>query len=309
MIRVIQHILVLSLLLNTNWVKGQPKDDNIMLKYRDLVSPFKINTILGLPGDTVELEVLFNKGEPYKLAKANPEVLHQDNKWLFIMPADPGVYQTQLVNQEVQDTVTINYISLIPAEMSESGKLQGYRIGNYPPSQKEAYQPPRGFVKVTEENKNLYISPRFQLKQFVCKQSADYPKMVVLQELLLLKLELIIDYLRQKDLNVRRLTVLSGYRTPYYNKSIGNVKFSRHQYGDASDIFVDNNNDHIIDDLNNDKQHDVKDARIMYHAINDMMEEQYYSPFAGGMGIYQANSRRTAFVHVDVRGYRARWGL
>jgi uncharacterized protein YcbK (DUF882 family) len=29
----------------------------------------------------------------------------------------------------------------------------------------------------------------------------------------------------------------------------------------------------------------------------------------GGVGVYRATSSHGAFAHVDVRGYRARWGL
>ena len=31
--------------------------------------------------------------------------------------------------------------------------------------------------------------------------------------------------------------IMSGYRTPYYNGAIGNVRYSRHVWGGAADIF------------------------------------------------------------------------
>ena len=101
---------------------------------------------------------------------------------------------------------------------------------------------------------------------------------------------------------------MSGYRTPYYNRSIGNVRFSRHLWGDAADIYIDNNHDQLMDDLNRDGTSDRKDAKILFELINNMSNHSWYQPFIGGLGLYGRNSYRTAFVHVDVRGYRARWG-
>jgi hypothetical protein len=55
---------------------------------------------------------------------------------------------------------------------------------------------------------------------------------------------------------VKRVQVMSGFRTPRYNKSGGNTggraNLSRHMYGDASDIFVDNDGNGTMDDLNRD---------------------------------------------------------
>jgi hypothetical protein len=39
-----------------------------------------------------------------------------------------------------------------------------------------------------------------------------------------------------------------------------------------------------------------------------LSEKSWYQPFEGGLGLYQANRAHGPFVHVDVRGYPARWG-
>ena len=45
---------------------------------------------------------------------------------------------------------------------------------------------------------------------------------------------------------------MSGYRTPHYNKAIGNGQFSRHVWGGAADVFVDEDGNGVMDDLNRD---------------------------------------------------------
>jgi len=37
-------------------------------------------------------------------------------------------------------------------------------------------------------------------------------------------------------------------------------------------------------------------------------QKSWYQPFEGGLGLYKANAAPGPFVHVDVRGYPARWG-
>ncbi len=100
---------------------------------------------------------------------------------------------------------------------------------------------------------------------------------------------------------------MSAYRTPYYNKSIGNVKFSRHVYGDAIDLYVDDNHDGIMDDLNKDGKINIKDARVIAKVVEKIEQDPHYKEFIGGLGVYNKNSRHTYFVHVDTRGYAARW--
>ena len=52
---------------------------------------------------------------------------------------------------------------------------------------------------------------------------------------------------------------MSGYRTPFYNRSIGNqTRFSRHVYGDAADIYADDDGDGKMDDLDGDGHHPAR---------------------------------------------------
>jgi hypothetical protein len=206
----------------------------------------------------------------------------------------------------------LNVFVMVPADNVKGEYLGEYRIGKYP---KEAYKgldiytPPRGFVKVTQGNSRTLISPHFRLSQFVCKQEGGFPKYVVLREELLLKLELILTRANEAGIHCSTFTVMSGYRTPFYNRSIGNVKYSRHLWGGAADIFVDENpRDDLMDDLNGDGVINWRDAAVIYDIIDGLYGKRVYEPYIGGLARYRKTASHGPFVHVDVRGFRARWG-
>jgi len=108
---------------------------------------------------------------------------------------------------------------------------------------------------------------------------------------------------------VRHVAVMSGFRTPQYNAAGGNTsgraELSRHMYGDASDVFVDNDGDGRMDDLNHDGRVDMQDAEVSLQAGERV--EQKYPSLIGGVGAYSASAGHGPFTHIDVRGYRARW--
>ena len=136
---------------------------------------------------------------------------------------------------------------MVPFEDVRDGRLNGYRIGTYP-----AKTQPLGFVEVTADTMRTKLSPHFELRQFLCKQPGGFPKYVVLSEPLILKLERISRRSIDAGHDVDTLTVMSGYRTPFYNESIGNVRDSQHTAGTAADIFVDETSDGRMDDLDRD---------------------------------------------------------
>jgi hypothetical protein len=81
---------------------------------------------------------------------------------------------------------------------------------------------------------------------------------------------------------------------------------SRHQYGDAADVFVDNDGNGRMDDLNRDGRVDARDTQLVIDAAERV--ERAHPDLLGGAGRYRATRAHGPFVHIDVRGYRARWG-
>jgi uncharacterized protein YcbK (DUF882 family) len=173
-----------------------------------------------------------------------------------------------------------------------------------------AYRNPDGFIEVTPENQSTQVSEHFRLRDFLTHdQAAVWPKYLVLRSELVDKLELVIEELRRSGVPVRRVTVMSGFRTPQYNGPGGDGRsgLSRHMYGDAADVFVDDDGDGNMDDLNRDGRIDHRDARVILDAAERV--ERAHPELAGGVGVYRGNGAHGPFAHVDVRGWRARWGI
>ena len=224
---------------------------------------------------------------------------------------EPGVYA-------VDDTVArrpFSLITLLPFTAKSKGRVGSYLVGSWPSERRAtrspAYVNPAGFIKVTPENQNTPVSEHFRLRDFLTKDQHNvWPKYLVLREPLVDKLELIIQDLAKRGIKVQRMTVMSGFRTPQYNErgvgSGGRASDSRHQYGDAADVFVDNDGNGRMDDLNRDGRVDHRDAQVILDAAERI--ERTYPTLVGGGGLYRATRAHGPFAHIDVRGSRARWG-
>lgn len=208
----------------------------------------------------------------------------------------------------------VSLISLLPFTEKRNGRVGEYHIGRFPEEKgrllSAAYENPDGFIKVTLDNKDTPVSEHFRLADFLTHDQREvWPKYLVLREALIDKLELIIVELQRRGVDAHRLRVTSGFRSPQYNdkrvRRGGPARDSRHQFGDAADIIVDDNGDGMLDDLNHDGRVDSKDMLVMADAAESV--ERQYPELVGGLGTYRAKRRQTPFIHVDVRGTRARW--
>ena len=228
-------------------------------------------------------------------------------------PTRPGIYSLQSLAQAGYGA--LRWIVMTPFSAKVNGRIGSYRIGNFPFEHSDpsnpAYANPRGFIEVTPDNRSTKVSEHFSLGQFLTKNQQEvWPKYLVLQPRLLDKLELTIAELKREGHPVNGLFVMSGFRTPDYNEAGvgagGRSEVSRHQYGDAADVYPDDRGRGRMDDLNRDGRVDLADARILAHAAE--MVELSHPELVGGIGIYPATSAHGPFVHIDARGKRARWG-
>lgn len=221
-------------------------------------------------------------------------------------------------NLAVSDSISGRQLSLFtlrPFADKVNGRVGDYHIGRFPAERRTprsaAYENPDGFIEVTFENKDTPVSEHFRLVDFLTHDQKDvWPKYLVLREPLVDKLELVLVELQRRGIKAERLAVMSGFRSPQYNQKgvgfRGRAKDSRHQFGDAADILVDNNRDGRLDDLNHDGRVNSKDVRILVAAVEAV--ERDYPELVGGLGLYRATRAHGPFIHVDVRGARARWG-
>jgi uncharacterized protein YcbK (DUF882 family) len=227
----------------------------------------------------------------------------------------PGMWNVMLrMRDAVRPASDVNVITLVPLSRKQGGRIGSYRIGNWPNEQGGAtnpiYRPPAGMIEVTPQNRDTWLSEHIQLKDFITKgQENVWPKYVVVQPRILDKVELVIQELETMGHPVENIFAVSGFRTPAYNAGGGNTsgrgKLSRHMYGDAMDIAVDNDNNSIMDDLNGDGRINLSDARVIGEAV-DRVEKKYPS-LVGGMHYYPPTGGHQGMVHIDTRGFRARW--
>ncbi|MEO0180915.1 MAG: D-Ala-D-Ala carboxypeptidase family metallohydrolase [candidate division WOR-3 bacterium] len=279
-----------------------------------------IKPIFVLPGETVwlpdisEAEVFPEDFTPskfqyiYKDYLPNYEI--KKGRIAYRAPEDPGYKRIPFM----AGTDTALVITMLPYDSLKEGKIGGYIIGEYPDPYKgakgevairpSAYAPPKGFIVITPETETLHLSEHFTLGDFGRKwETGVYPRYIVLDPRVPLMLEALMDSLESMGLP-NNIKILSGYRSPLTNRKRGRKKWSRHQYGDAVDIFVDGNDDGRMDDLNRDGKINRNDAlflaEIAEKVIHDMGTE-------GGIGWYRGRRQGTPFIHVDLRGFYARW--
>jgi hypothetical protein len=233
----------------------------------------------------------------------------------FVAPQHPGIWSLALkVGSAIKPLADFSVITLRPATEERSGRLGLYYIGNWPAARKGqrgvSYDPPTGFIEVTQQNQNTQLSEHFKLKDFLPHDQQNvWPKYIVVDLKMIDKDELVLADLKEHGINPAGVRVLSGFRTPQYNAGGGDPRgraaLSRHMYGDANDIFIDNDGNGQMDDLNHDGRVNIADAKVIQDAVNRV--ERAHPSLIGGCGIYSGTSAHGPFTHIDTRGYSARW--
>ena len=233
-----------------------------------------------------------------------------------------GIWKVAVaVGNAIKPITEFSVISIHPRSEKQNGRVGLYYIGNWPgesggrvsaPKAAPAtrYQPPSGFIEVTPENADTKVSEHFKLRDFLTHDQPNvWPKYLVLELRNVDKLELVLSDLASHGVDVSGVKVMSGFRTPQYNKGggdpTGRAGLSRHMYGDAADIYIDSNKDGVMDDLNHDGKITIADSRVVQQAVDRV--EAAHPELVGGAGVYPAAAGHGPFIHIDSRGYRARW--
>jgi len=121
------------------------------------------------------------------------------------------------------------------------------------------------------------LTENFNLSEFKCRDGSSVPdEMLENVQLLCDNLQVLRDHIGKP------IRVISGYRSPKYNRRIGGAKKSQHMISKAADIKVSGMS-----------PAEVKAAIIDLIKDGKMMK--------GGVGLYKT------FTHYDVRGRNARW--
>ena len=121
------------------------------------------------------------------------------------------------------------------------------------------------------------LTENFNLSEFKCRDGTDVP------EELMENVQLLADNLQVlRDHVDRPIRIISGYRTPTYNRKIGGARKSQHMLAKAADIKI---------------------AGMASGEIKRLLEDliKLDRMHSGGVGLYKT------FTHYDVRGRNARW--
>jgi len=206
-----------------------------------------------------------------------------------------------------------HFITMKPWRDKLGTSVNGYNLGWWPAERRAVpsnYENPAGFIEVTAENQDTPLSTHFRLRDFLTHdQERVWPKYVVLREELIDKLELVLQTMQAEGVGTGHVRVLSGFRSPQYNArgamEGGMARHSRHQFGDAADLIIDDNRDGRMDDLNRDGRVNLQDTDLILRAVERV--ERKYPELVGGLGLYHEMGPSGPFAHIDVRDSRARW--
>ena len=270
----------------------------------------KLRASLAQPGQALPVDTL-----PHGTAVTYNSGAGSESTSVAVAPRATGIWSLALaLGNAIRPIADFSVITLKPASAERGGRIGLYYIGNWPSARgkslKARYEPPRGFIEVTRERQNTELSDHFRLRDFFPHDQQNiWPKYIVVDMKLVDKLELILAELEKQGIPSGGARVMSGFRTPQYNRRGGDPRgratMSRHMYGDAADIFIDNDGNGSMDDLNRDGKVNIADARVILSAANRV--EAAHPSLIGGVGVYPGTSAHGPFTHIDTRGYAARW--
>ena len=121
------------------------------------------------------------------------------------------------------------------------------------------------------------LTENFSLWEFKCKDGTNVPdELMENVQLLAENLQVLRSHLNKP------IRLISGYRTPKYNRRIGGARRSQHMLAKAGDIKISG----------------MKPAEVKA-VIQQLIKEG--KMMKGGVGLYRT------FTHYDVRGRNARW--
>ena len=129
----------------------------------------------------------------------------------------------------------------------------------------------------TLKEKAMKLEENFSLSEFRCKDGTEVPEDLMDNVRILAKnLQVLRDHVGKP------IVIISGYRSPKYNRRIGGARKSQHMLAKAADIKI--------------RGMSPKEVKA---TIVKLIKEGKMQP--GGIGLY------TTFTHYDIRGWNARW--
>ena len=283
--------------------------------------------IVVLPGETLTVTggqalgdcrvTLLRDGQPYR----------QDGSLTFTAPENPGSYYMSFVLEAGGVSRDFDMCVFVPyratgrrADRGVDLFVDGKNIGNYRDvvhsgnakvkENPDSYRPPVWWFRMTPDNETFEVIPGVAVGDLVAPAEdtgVRHTDLVPVNYTMWKAIEILRHAIEAKGIPGSALKVISGFRTPAYNRRIGSNAFGRHIFGDSFDFYIDLDGDTKSDDLNGDGKVDRRDAyRIV--AIIENLQADGLLPM-GGIGIYHTvGGDHGLTMHLDMRGHRATWG-
>jgi len=260
----------------------------------------EISYPLDVHGDPTSLEYAWMRVGDSTIS-TSPQPLTSDK---VSAPPQAGFYRLALLKSgQRREIEGLTLAVLVPFTEKERGMLRGYRIGTYLAERmRSKTPPPEGFLEIGPADVDLPITKHLHVGDFLNHdQVGVWPSYAAVNLKLLDKLELVIQEIARwhgdKAVADIDIDVHSGFRAPEHNRRVRRAASdSQHQYGDAADVAIDANGDGRITAI---------DSRMVGLAVE--IVELKHPELVGGLGIYTTGHASTNYVHIDVRGRRARW--
>lgn len=307
-------VLILLTVFSAGTAAFSAEHADFSIVYDELEIPLQTFSIFVLPNEEIKISIAEkDKGQDYQIQLGNKKFT-SDSSFTWNAHSESGHYPVKIKRKGAEgpaSEINLNVFVLYPHDKKNGQYLEDFRIGNYPEipaDKKEMYSRPKGFLKIDESLLDINLTPHFKMEQFLTNQTEKIPQFIVIKESLLLKLELFLEEVNKAGYETDTFGIVSLYRSPYFNKEIGNnTHYSRHIYGDAADIYIDNKGDEWMDDLNGDGKTDIADADILFDLACDFDKKNEDLDLQGGVGSYDENGVRGPFIHIDTRGQHVRW--
>jgi hypothetical protein len=287
---------------------------NFSIVYDNFKIPLNTFSIFVMPSEEIVISIAEENRDKKYVIELNGKKFENEKSFKWQAPAKSGHYPVKIKEKNSTgqgSEINLNIFVLHPAHKMNGQYLDGFKIGSYPdiPADKKAYySKPTGFLKIEESLLDLNLTPHFKMDQFITKQCTELPQYIVLKESLLLKLEYFLEEVNKAGYKADTFGIVSVYRSPYFNKKLGNnTDLSRHLFGDAADIYIDNSGNEWMDDLNGDGKSNIYDSNILFDLAVKFDQKEEFSQLQGGLSSYKGNGIRGPFLHIDSRGFHVSW--
>lgn len=304
--------VVLSFSVSTAAFSAEHADFSI--EYDGLKVPLQTFSIFVMPGEEINIEIAEEDRSQMYQIELGGKTYESADSFTWNAHTESGHYQAVIKEKNGEGSaskIKLNVFVLHSRAEKNGQYLEDFRIGYYPeiPADKrEHYSKPDGFLKIDESMLDIELTPHFKINQFLTKQTKELPQFIAIQESLLLKLEFFLEEVNRSGYAAETFGVVSIYRSPYFNKKLGNnTDLSRHIFGDAADIYIDNTGNDWMDDLNGDGHSTIADSEILYNLAVKFDQKKEFSYLQGGVSSYKGNGVRGPFLHIDTRGFHVSW--